>query len=131
MLGPPVGITAIDSALDHLSQAAPGVKRRVVEACAFCIAADGIVQTEEGELLRAITTALDCPLPPFLAEHPAGTAAGLITEFENSLLLFGSGRVQILHRLVVFAGQIVVLGDSVIAFVRHPLDLLPACLSTA
>jgi hypothetical protein len=30
-----------------------------------------MVQTEEGELLRAITTTLDCPLPPLLAEHSA------------------------------------------------------------
>lgn len=65
----PVSVKAIDAALDRLAQAAPGVKRRVVDACAYCVAADGMVQTEEGELLRAITTALDCPLPPLLAEH--------------------------------------------------------------
>ena len=64
----PVGLPALDAALDHLALAAPGVKRRVVDACAYCVAADGIVQTEEGEMLRAVTSTLDCPLPPLLAE---------------------------------------------------------------
>jgi len=65
----PVAIPAIDAALDHLALAAPGVKRRIVNACAYCVAADGMVQTGEGELLRAITTGLECPLPPLLAQH--------------------------------------------------------------
>jgi Zn-dependent protease with chaperone function len=62
-------VQQLDAALDHLSRSAPGIKRRVVDACAFCVAADLMVQTGEGELLRAITTTLDCPLPPLLAEH--------------------------------------------------------------
>ncbi|HSZ58919.1 MAG TPA: M48 family metallopeptidase [Tepidisphaeraceae bacterium] len=62
-------IQQLDGALDRLSQSAPGIKRRVVDACAFSVAADQMVQTEEGELLRAITSTLDCPLPPLLAEH--------------------------------------------------------------
>jgi Zn-dependent protease with chaperone function len=61
------GIAAIDAALDRLSLASPAIKRCIVEGCAACVAADGIVQTEEAELLRAVTTALDCPLPPILA----------------------------------------------------------------
>lgn len=61
----------LDAALERLSRSAPGIKRRVVDACAFCVAADQMVQTEEGELLRAITTTLDCPLPPLLGEHSA------------------------------------------------------------
>jgi Zn-dependent protease with chaperone function len=65
----PVGLPALDAALDRLALAAPGVKRRVVDACAYCVAADGIVQTEEGEMLRAVTSTLDCPLPPLLAEN--------------------------------------------------------------
>ena len=65
----PVALNAVDAAINRISQAAPGVKRRIVDACAYCVAADGVVQTEEGELLRAITTAWDCPLPPLLAQH--------------------------------------------------------------
>jgi len=70
-----VEIAALDRALERLRQSAPAVKRRVVEACAFAVAADGVVQTEEGELLRAITTALDCPLPPLLGQQVATPAA--------------------------------------------------------
>ena len=66
-----VNLKQMDDALAQLAQAAPGVKRRIVNACAYCVSADGMVQTEEGELLRAITTALDCPLPPLLTEHAA------------------------------------------------------------
>jgi Zn-dependent protease with chaperone function len=62
-------IMDIDSALERLSKASPAIKRRLVEACAFCVAADGLVQAEEGELLRAVTSALECPLPPLLAER--------------------------------------------------------------
>jgi Zn-dependent protease with chaperone function len=65
----PVTLEAVDAAIDRIAPAAPGVKRRIVDACAYCVAADGLVQTEEGELLRAITTAWDCPLPPLLAQH--------------------------------------------------------------
>jgi hypothetical protein len=71
---PDQGVAAIDAAIDRISKAVPGIKRRVVDACAFCVAADGIIQPEEAELLRAVTTALDCPLPP-LMEEPAGVAA--------------------------------------------------------
>jgi Zn-dependent protease with chaperone function len=76
----PVGLDAVDAALDRLVLATPAVKRRVIDACAYCVAADGLVQTEEGELLRALTTALDCPLPPLLGERfaplPQGVHAG-------------------------------------------------------
>lgn len=67
----PVSLKAIDAAIDRIAQASPGVKRRVIDACAYCVAADGMVQTQEGELLRAITTAWDCPLPPLLAHNTA------------------------------------------------------------
>lgn len=62
------GVAQIDAALDRISRASPAIKRRVVEACAFTVAQDGVVQAEEGELLRAVTTALDCPLPPLVEE---------------------------------------------------------------
>ena len=51
-----------------LEAAAPRLKKRVLEACAACIGANGLVTTEEGELLRAVADALDCPMPPLMAE---------------------------------------------------------------
>jgi hypothetical protein len=37
-----------------------------LQACAECIGADEQVTIEEGELLRVISDALDCPMPPIL-----------------------------------------------------------------
>ncbi|HWM26388.1 MAG TPA: hypothetical protein VNP98_16350 [Chthoniobacterales bacterium] len=35
-------------------------------SCAETVAADGIIQGREAELLRAIADSLDCPIPPLL-----------------------------------------------------------------
>ena len=56
----------VDAALNRLAQAALQIKKNVLEACAQTVAADGVVQELEAELLRAVSDALDCPLPPFL-----------------------------------------------------------------
>jgi Zn-dependent protease with chaperone function len=59
-------LSDVDRALDKLRLASPPLKRRVIQACAQAIAADGFIQEKEAELLRAIADALDCPLPPFV-----------------------------------------------------------------
>ena len=56
----------VDAALDRLNQAAPQIKKATLNACAQVVAADGVIQEMEAELLRAIADALDCPMPPFL-----------------------------------------------------------------
>ncbi len=62
----------VDAALDRLSQAVPQIKKNVLNACAQVVAADGVVEELEAEMLRAIADALDCPIPPFLAtQDPA------------------------------------------------------------
>jgi Zn-dependent protease with chaperone function/uncharacterized tellurite resistance protein B-like protein len=60
------GLDLIDAALNRLAQSAPQIKKNVLEACALVVAADGLVQEFEAELLRAVADALDCPLPPLL-----------------------------------------------------------------
>jgi len=60
-------LLAVDRALDRLARTAPGIKRRVLDACAACIACDGVVSLPEAELLRAISDSLDCPMPPLMA----------------------------------------------------------------
>jgi len=60
-------LTKIDAALDRLNQAAPQIKKAILGACAETVAADGVIQENEAELLRAIADTLDCPIPPFLA----------------------------------------------------------------
>jgi hypothetical protein len=60
------GLADLDRALAALVQAAPAMKRKLLEACAATIAFDRRVTIQEGELLRAISDSLDCPMPPFL-----------------------------------------------------------------
>jgi Zn-dependent protease with chaperone function len=75
---PPRGpgfLDALNQVLDHLGAASPDIKKRVLDACAACIAADGRVTVSEGELLRAIADSLDCPMPPLIA--PPGSRSGV------------------------------------------------------
>jgi Zn-dependent protease with chaperone function/uncharacterized tellurite resistance protein B-like protein len=65
----------VDSALNRLNQAVPQIKKAVLNACVQVVAADGVIQEMEAELLRAIADALDCPMPPFLQPAPV-LAAG-------------------------------------------------------
>ena len=60
------GVKEIDAALNRLAQAAPQIKKNLIEACVHTIGADGVIQEAEAELLRAISDTLDCPMPPFV-----------------------------------------------------------------
>ncbi len=58
------GIEQVDAALNRMALAAPIMKKNLIEACVRIIGADGVIQEEEAELLRAIADTLDCPIPP-------------------------------------------------------------------
>lgn len=60
---------ALDEALKQLAQAAPNLKKTILDACVACIAADGKVTIREAELLRAVAAMLDCPVPPVVEHH--------------------------------------------------------------
>jgi hypothetical protein len=68
-MAPPgrVGLSEIDAAIEELARAAPPLKKQILEACAACICVDGTVTIDEGELLRAVSDSLGCPMPPLLA----------------------------------------------------------------
>jgi hypothetical protein len=59
-----LALSAFDAALQALAAALPAVKRQVLTGCAACILADRQVTVREGELLRAISARLACPMPP-------------------------------------------------------------------
>ncbi len=59
-------LATLQAALENLAETGPSVKRAVLQACAATVAADGLIQAAEGELLRAIADALDCPMPPLV-----------------------------------------------------------------
>jgi Zn-dependent protease with chaperone function/uncharacterized tellurite resistance protein B-like protein len=61
------GVNQVDAALDRLAQAAPLIRKNLLEACIHAIGADGVMTESEAELLRAVADSLDCPMPPFVA----------------------------------------------------------------
>jgi hypothetical protein len=77
-LAPAASIDAatINRSLERLRGAAAAARRQFLEACTMTVAHDGRVQTAEGELLRAVAEALDCPMPPALSGGgtPVGTS---------------------------------------------------------
>ena len=58
---------ALDLALRRVSGVKPKSKRRIVAAALQAIAHDGVITPDEGNVLRAIALALDCPIPPLVA----------------------------------------------------------------
>ncbi|MCS7089793.1 MAG: M48 family metallopeptidase [Verrucomicrobiota bacterium] len=62
------GLEKIDAALERLAQACHAIKRKFLTACVEVVATDGWLNEPEAELLRAVADALECPVPPLLAE---------------------------------------------------------------
>jgi hypothetical protein len=62
-----LSIREIGDALDKLAQSSPSIKKRILGAAIVAVAEDGKVTVGEAELLRAIATMLDCPMPPLFA----------------------------------------------------------------
>jgi Zn-dependent protease with chaperone function len=60
-------LDALDASVRALSQASPGFKRRVVDACVAAVTADRRTTVEEAELLRAICASIGVPMPPIEA----------------------------------------------------------------
>ena len=58
------GMSRLDQALGNLRALTPLLKGPLVDAMADLVLEDGKVQVAEAELLRAICTLLDCPVPP-------------------------------------------------------------------
>lgn len=61
------GLDKVDASLARLNQGVPAVKKLVLGACAETVAADGVIEENEAELLRAIADTLDCPIPPVIS----------------------------------------------------------------
>ena len=57
---------AIDKALDRLNETSPPMKKRFLQGASLCVASDGNIAVEEGELLRTFAECLGCPMPPIL-----------------------------------------------------------------
>ncbi|HZZ17883.1 MAG TPA: M48 family metallopeptidase [Opitutaceae bacterium] len=62
------GLAVLDAALDKLAGASGPIKQRLLVAGAHVIGADGVLLTEEIELLRAVAASLDVPVPPLVTQ---------------------------------------------------------------
>ncbi len=60
-------LSELNLALDGLERVSPNIQRLMLDAFAECIAADKHVTLDETELLRVVSDALGCPMPPIIA----------------------------------------------------------------
>jgi Zn-dependent protease with chaperone function len=65
------GMGQLDAALGKLATSSGPIKQRLLMAAAHVVSADGVILTEESELLRAIAASLDVPVPPLAPTAPA------------------------------------------------------------
>ena len=63
-------LNEVDRALNLIAGAIPPLKQQFLLGCATCIGHDGTITVEEGQLLRAVADALDCPMPPVIPPQP-------------------------------------------------------------
>ncbi|MGM0567825.1 MAG: M48 family metallopeptidase [Elusimicrobiota bacterium] len=53
----------LDEALDAIKIAAPGLKKKIIDACVSCIMSDGRITVNQAELIRVTADVIDCPVP--------------------------------------------------------------------
>ena len=61
-----IAFLKVSNALKQLNLASFKIKQSVIDACAHCAFADKNITASEAELLRVISLAMNCPLPPFV-----------------------------------------------------------------
>lgn len=65
-----VSLKELDAALNDLAGLKPRFKKMLLEACATVVIVDNQVQTRERELLRAVASSLNCPIPMTVNQQP-------------------------------------------------------------
>jgi Zn-dependent protease with chaperone function len=63
-----ITITQLNTAIDELELLKPPIKKHFLQAAVTCIAHDGQVKIQSYELLRAIASCIDTPIPPVLID---------------------------------------------------------------
>jgi hypothetical protein len=63
-----INFAPITTALQQLNLSSFKIKQTVVDACAHCAIADKTITVAEAELLRVVSLAMHCPLPPFVPD---------------------------------------------------------------
>lgn len=60
------GLKKIESALGKFNAASPTVKQQLLRACGLAVMHDGVIESQEAELLRATADSMGCAVPPFV-----------------------------------------------------------------
>jgi Zn-dependent protease with chaperone function len=66
-----INFAEMNTVLKKLNGSSSKIKQLIIDACAHCALADETVTVAEEELLRIISLALHCPLPPFIPKENA------------------------------------------------------------
>jgi len=66
--GATCGIDAINLALVQIADSTPLVKKQVLNVCGKAVMHDGVITSQESEILRATADAIGCSIPPFVKE---------------------------------------------------------------
>jgi len=59
----------VDRALGKMATASPAVKKQIIEAGLECLLTNGKISATEAELFRAVSAALDVPVPPMASPN--------------------------------------------------------------
>ncbi len=62
------GLNQVDKALKKIERSSPLIQRDVIHACGLAVMNDGVLESKEAEMLRAIADAIGSSLPPFVAQ---------------------------------------------------------------
>ena len=63
-----ISLDLLNNAIDKLNMLKPLLKQKLLNACLACVSADGKIVPIEMELMRAISDALECPMPLLISE---------------------------------------------------------------
>lgn len=68
-----LSLEKLNDAMDRLEELKPPIKLRFLKTCAVCIGTDGHASVQGIELLRALASSLDSPMPPVILDVPIVT----------------------------------------------------------
>ncbi len=63
-----ISLKALDQAVDQIEQLKPPLKQKFLTAATHCIAHDRTIKNQSYEILRAIASCIDTPLPPIYSK---------------------------------------------------------------
>ncbi len=60
------GLGQVNEALEKLEQTSSLVRKQLIHACGLAVMHDGVLESREAEMLRAVADAMGCAIPPFV-----------------------------------------------------------------